>query len=641
METRIIASAALFRLILVTLALTSYSKAGAAAHSCNAPLVTPSVFGIPSAQGHNFNQSKLLRIRGGDSEEQADAQEEEVLDDDVVADNDVGVEADVETDIDIDSSNEEVGQDDRPINDQRDDIISDDNDQYVSEYDDEEEILNQVNDIIDDDDDTATAASNIGVEVMIQEEEANATDDGDDTDDNGVTEINIADAQDNASQLRVEGKAFHDAGDFDQAGETFQKAAIELEDVIASLKEKSSTGLHVDVELSKLLIEERATCRLHEALCHLKNKKYAESIASCTSVLMDGVEVIEDEGSISHDDSLAKGEGEGEEEGEEEGEGEDENEHSEQSSSIVRICVNSNADDSAGSDTAQLSPAVRARAYHRRAKARLALGDTEGALDDSRSAAFLGDRNAVALYGRLMRESAGAGGRSPFDGNGSSGMDGLFGPSSPFESMFSGGSPFTEGGSDSSPMGSGSMGLLSSLLGSGSGPGVSDGSSDTTATPMPFNPLSMLGSMNGSNSDGGGMGGLAKSVLASVAKRAEDEDMQATVCNYLNALDTAQIISLSSMAGMPLSQGTAERLVSFANRVTPRGIGKSVKLTKRILFVGALVRKIFKIIGKYKHIIVLVVLIGWTKSAIQRPIVIKRVVEKATEATISKAAFFI
>jgi hypothetical protein len=38
---------------------------------------------------------------------------------------------------------------------------------------------------------------------------------------------------------------------------------------------------------------------------------------------------------------------------------------------------------------------------------------------------------------------------------------------------------------------------------------------------------------------------------------------------------------------------------------------------------------------------VLVVLIGWTKSAIQRPIVIKTVAKEVVEATTSKSAFFI
>lgn len=613
-------AAAVSRLVLVTLVTSNllspivadtFHKLPPALVSTSASALSMQRFGIRNIGSHNLQESDFnvninaLHIRGGSAEEQADTEvqasassEEEVVDSsDPTPSINHAMELEVE-DISDDTDTDEYD--------------------YESEYDSQEnkktgDMSGSVSHHGDDLCNTATSA--IGVEVMIQEETICIEREQD------MTEINVANAQEIASQLRIKGKEFHDAGDFDNASETFEKAAIELEGIISTLK--VSTNMHFDIELSKELTEERATCRLHEALCHLKNKKYAESIASCTSVLMDGVEVIvvdssDDADDDDDDDSLAEDEG---------------SKQSQSKSSIV--CINARVDDSASSDIAQLSPAVKARAYHRRAKARLALGDTAGALDDSRSAAFLGDRNAVALYGRLMRESGGAGGGSPFDRG--SGMNGLFGSSSssPFDSIFSGGSPFSEGSSDS-PLGSGSMGLLSSLL---SSPGSSEGSSGQSA--IPFNPLSMLAGMNGSNSDGGGMGGLAKSVLSSVAKKADDKEMQETVCKYLNALDTSQILSLSSMAGMPLSQSAAERIVSFANGVTPRGIGRSVKLTKRILFVGSLMRKIFKIIGKYKHLLVLVVLIGWTKSAIQRPIVIKTVAKKAVEATTSKSAFFI
>ena len=614
-------AAAVSRLVLVTLVTSNLLSpiVADAFHklppaSLSASALSMQRFGIRHIGSHNLQGSdsnvniNVLHIRGGSAEEQADTEvqasassEEEVIDSS-------GPTPSINHAMELEAED-----------------ISDDTDtdeyDYESEYDSQEDkeagdMSGSVSVSDHGDDLRNTATSTIGVEVMIQEETICIEREQD------LTEINVANAQENASQLRIKGKEFHDAGDFDNASETFQKAAIELEGIISTLK--VSTNMHFDIELSKELTEERATCRLHEALCHLKNKKYAESIASCTSVLMDGVEVIVVDSSDDEDDDGYDVDSSAEDEG---------SEQSQSKSSIVRI--NARDDDSASSDIAQLSPAVKARAYHRRAKARLALGDTAGALDDSRSAAFLGDRNAVALYGRLMRESGGAGGGSPFDGG--SGMNGLFGSSSssPFDSIFSGGSPFSEGSSDS-PLGSGSMGLLSSLL---SSPGSSEGSSGQSA--IPFNPLSMLAGMNGSNSDGGGMGGLAKSVLSSVAKKADDKDMQETVCKYLNALDTSQILSLSSMAGMPLSQSAAERIVSFANGVTPRGIGRSVKLTKRILFVGALMRKIFKIIGKYRHLLVLVVLIGWTKSAIQRPIVIKTVAKKAVEATTSKSAFFI
>jgi hypothetical protein len=411
----------------------------------------------------------------------------------------------------------------------------------------------------------------------------------------------------------------------------------------------------------KKIIEERATCRLHEALCHLKNKKYVESVMSCTTVLMDGVEVI-----VLEDQ---------EEEEEEEEEEEDINhgDVDDGGNKIPMVQIYSNHVDSLSSSSTStlslslssgtnvvLSPAIRARAYHRRAKARLALGDRDGALDDSRSAAFLGDRNAVALYGRLMRESGKGGSSSsssssnPWLNNREGGssntlMDGygLFGGDntngSPLDALFSGSSLFSDSHGSGNGNSSGSaMDLFGSLLNNSSG----NGSSIDTPS-MPFlNPLGLLGSMNGSNGGPGGSGmeGLAKSVLSSVAKKAEDKETQEMICKYLNSVDSTQLMGLSTMAGVPLSQSTAERIVSFAKSVTPRGIGKSVKLTKRILFVGSLMRKTLKIIGKYKHLIVLAVLIGWIKSAIQRPVVTavkKQSAKQVLNAALSKSRFYI
>ena len=47
------------------------------------------------------------------------------------------------------------------------------------------------------------------------------------------------------------------------------------------------------------LSEERATCHLHKAFCHLKNKNYADSIIICTDVLMDGVQILPITGELS------------------------------------------------------------------------------------------------------------------------------------------------------------------------------------------------------------------------------------------------------------------------------------------------------------------------------------------------------
>ena len=71
--------------------------------------------------------------------------------------------------------------------------------------------------------------------------------------------------------------------------------------------------------------------------------------------------------------------------------------------------------------------------------------------------------------------------------------------------------------------------------------------SNDASSPMSFNTTAIAGS-------GEGVSSLAKSVLASVKKKAEDKDLQQTVCNYLHGLDTTQITNLpsTSIAGMPI-----------------------------------------------------------------------------------------
>lgn len=493
--------------------------------------------------------------------------------------------------------------------------------------------------------DVESSSSTIDVEVVIQSDDDNDEDNDDETlvghEQETADFVNDIEAIQNiAAELRVKGKKLHDEGDFSNASDTFQRAATELDDAISRL----NASIPENDQWSKKMIEERATCRLHEALCHLKNKKYIESVVSCTAVLMDGVEVIvldeEQEGEVNDGDNASG-----------------DYDHNNENEKIPLVQIYTNRVDSLSSTSytsstganVPLSPAVRARAYHRRAKARLALGDKDGALDDSRSAAFLGDRNAVALYGRLMRES-GKGGSSSWMNNSEGSLSnalmddyGLFGGKnsngSPFDAFLSGSSLFSDRSSSSGNSGGSTLDFFGSLLNSSG----SESSMDSPA--MPFNPLGLLGSMNGSNgSGGGGMEGLAKSVLSSVAKKAEDKETQEMICKYLNSVDTTQLMGLSTMAGMPLSQSTAERIVSFAKSVTPRGIGKSVKLTKRILFVGSLMRKMFMIVGKYKHLIVLAVLVAWIQSAIQRPVVtaVKRQAAKqAINAALSKSTFYI
>ena len=231
--------------------------------------------------------------------------------------------------------------------------------------------------------------------------------------------------------------------------------------------------------------------------------------------------------------------------------------------------------------------AIRARALHRRSRAKLGMGLQEDALQDARSAAFLGDRKAVALYGKLMRQDS---------------------PNESLQDLFRG-----NGGRNSflSPAGAGDSSLSSSALLESL---LNKSTSNNAASPrsMP---------MNGNNNMGGG---LAKSVLSSLSKQFENESTQENICRYLQNTNEAQVQQWAAMAGVPLSKGHASRLVSFCHGVTPKGIRRSVKTTKRVWYGISLVRKISQVASKYRHFLILWILLAWIKSALQRPIPVNK-----------------
>ena len=231
-----------------------------------------------------------------------------------------------------------------------------------------------------------------------------------------------------------------------------------------------------------------------------------------------------------------------------------------------------------------LTGAIRSRAHHRRAKAYLHLGQDDEALQDARAAAFLGDRKAVALYGQLMR------------GNSAS-VDELASPPM-LNDLLQGRNPFLSSSSNDNSRGNPM--LLESLLGKSTMGGE---------TP------SLLG-------QGGAGGTLAKSLLSSLTKRLEtDSD---SICAYLQKTNPAQLQQLGSLAGVPLSERQATRLVTFCHSVTPKAIRRTVRLGKRGWYGLTLMRKTYKIVHKYKHLLVLWALAAWIQSAIRRPIPISK-----------------
>jgi tetratricopeptide (TPR) repeat protein len=328
-----------------------------------------------------------------------------------------------------------------------------------------------------------------------------------------------------ATALRQKGKELHDQGDLLEAAEVFLQAAKVLLSSSSQGDESPSSLQH---------LEDYCTCRLHEALCRLKLDDYDECIAVCTSILQ-----LSDE-------------------------------TPEQSQPYV------------------VSAAVRARAHHRRAKAYLGLEDhEEEALQDARAASFLGDRKAVALYGKLMRGNNG-------------GDDSVASPPM-LNDLLQGKNPFLSSPSDPSSSDASSL-LLESLL--------------TKSNPLASGETpSLLG-------QGGAGGTLAKSLLSSLTKRLEtDSD---SICQYLHKTNPTQIQQLAGMAGLPISPNQASRLSGFCHSVTPKSIRRTVKYSKRAWYGITIVRKTLKVINKYKHLLVLWALAAWIQAAIRRPIPISK-----------------
>ena len=461
-----------------------------------------------------------------------------------------------------------------------------------------------------DDDIIPTTEDTIGVEssdsvddtapLLSVEEE----DDDDDDDENSLIT--------QASNIRLEAKTLHDSGNL-------QDAAIAFHNAASLLDEARLTSDNIDADGADSIVVERATCKLHEALCLFKDGKPGECVLACTDVLGDGV-------GISTEDVLDEENGEEKE--------------------VIRVISSTSQSAPATSATSINIPSlIRARAHHRRAKARLALNDLDGALDDARSAAFMGDRNAVQFYGRLMREGSGAGGGDMSAGN-NAGAGGLWSPPS------TGGSsnPFLDGMLQSMG-GSGtgaasndfSSSLLSSLLTNDNGSSGGDlfGLMGNLLSPPSNNSKGKKRGRRGKsrkNKGGGGMDNLAKSVMSSLLKRIEDDDTQEMICTYLQSTNQQQIQTFASMAGVPLKEDNARRLAAFANAVTVKGIRKAIARIKRSISVIKTCRKILKVIDKYKVVIIIGLMCYWWRSAITRPYPVNT--RKAKKEILQKAAAF-
>ena len=180
-----------------------------------------------------------------------------------------------------------------------------------------------------------------------------------------------SDFQLKAATRRAEAKSFHDEGNLSDAAMAFGEAALLLEEALelASLEANNADQKEKEATIQ----EERATCRLHEALCLFKDGRPEKCVQVCSDVLGDGVVVVEvspdtadDEDEINNDTSKVDGEATCVEDKAEE--------KVEPSFKVVEGVSHAT--------TSSISSQVRARAHLRRSKARLALGDLDGALED-------------------------------------------------------------------------------------------------------------------------------------------------------------------------------------------------------------------------------------------------------------------
>lgn len=377
-------------------------------------------------------------------------------------------------------------------------------------------------------------------------------------------------------------QAQEEEGDNDDDDDTasLQEQALGLRQKGKELHDNGDWGEAAEVfqEAADLLqdvpsaVSEYCTCRLHEALCRLKVDDYEGCVEVCTGLL--------------------------------------------ESTPFYSL----------GS---QVTSLIRARAHHRRAKAYLAMGEPQHvdlALEDARAAAFLGDRKAVALYGKLMREHSS-----------SSETDALMSEtdqSQLFQDLFQGKNPFLspDFGSPSSssalPPSFGSNPLLSSLLNKSP---LEDGEGALPSL-LKSNKKKKKG-----KKDQNDAGKLAKSIVKKLTQKLQDD--AEGICRHLNSTTPAQLQQWATLAGASLSDRQANQLVSVCHAVTPKRITATVAWSKRVWYGVSLMRKSLQLVQKYRQILILAAIFGWIRSSLHRPAPInKRAARLAAKAAAKAAA---
>jgi hypothetical protein len=146
----------------------------------------------------------------------------------------------------------------------------------------------------------------------------------------------------------------------------------------------------------------------------------------------------------------------------------------------------------------------------------------------------------------------------------------------------------------------------------------------STGTGVPdFNPASLLFGNSPNNNmlsalgSGGKGGGLAKSVMESLYKRLDDESTQTKISTYLQSANKQQLQQLAAMAGVShvVQDSHLDKILSVCHGVTTKAIRRTVKTSKRAVYGVKLIRRVLRIIDKYKTFLIAIMLLQWSKSA--------------------------
>jgi len=453
----------------------------------------------------------------------------------------------------------------------------------------------------------------------------------------------IEDVRKQSLELRQEAKKYHDQGYFLQSETYFHQAAKVLQRVISDvLTSSSSQDISSQKELLQQIKDECATCYLHKALCQHKQKKYLLSIQTCTHVL---------QGNVLRDDD-------------------DDEEEEEQGTTKTQ-----NQDDRThgSSKMMEVSAAIQARAYLRRAKAFYALSlqqqpdmdigegeeeDTtrsntlhykkeensflQSAYQDAKTAAFLGDVNAVSFYGKLMRDSSssrnGSSTTMKDSDNDSMNQQELSSSnflksilstssSSPFlnpigESQFLNKKKRSNEGSWLHQQDATSSSPLSSLFTS-SLPFLSSSlsSSSSSSTPDLFSIMNLIRDVMSASSSSSEFPNQSiqtktSTLFHTLVSTLEKEETQQVLCTYLHSIHSKHIQSIGSLIGIPLESTMIERLVSMAHTITPRAIQRFLVLLKRLVYGGRILWKCLRVLSMYRSLWVYYLMIQFIKRSL-------------------------